>query len=227
MVEAFEASAKEAKAAGKIADYVVLNGDGSVAQQNSQIAELILKGVDAIAVDAASETAVNGIIEKACAAGIKVVTLRFRRLCALQLPAQFRLQGLQAGRSRMGLQEARRQGQRAAGARRQRLGAGQRHVQRAGSGVEEISRHQGRRDRLRTGDGLGGAIGDRQRSAEPAARRCGARPGRQRRFRHRAGVRPVRRRLQGQAADHRGRRQHRFHQVVGGQERAAATRRSR
>jgi ribose transport system substrate-binding protein len=74
MVEAFEASAKEAKAAGKIADYFVLNGDGSVAQQNSQIAELILKGVDAIAVDAASETAVNGVIEKACAAGIKVVT---------------------------------------------------------------------------------------------------------------------------------------------------------
>jgi ribose transport system substrate-binding protein len=74
MVEAFEASAKEAKAAGKIADYVVLNGDGSVAQQNSQIAELILKGVDAIAVDAASETAVNGVIEKACAAGIKVVS---------------------------------------------------------------------------------------------------------------------------------------------------------
>ena len=74
MVEAFEASAKQAKAAGKIADYVILNGDGSVAQQNSQIAELILKGVDAIAVDAASETADNGIIEKACAAGIKIVS---------------------------------------------------------------------------------------------------------------------------------------------------------
>ena len=77
MVEAFEASAKEAKAAGKIADYVVLNGDGTVAQQNSQIAELILKGVDAIAVDAASETAVNGVIEKACKAGIKVVSFDF------------------------------------------------------------------------------------------------------------------------------------------------------
>jgi len=74
MVDAFEASAKEAKAAGKIADYVVLNGDGSVAQQNSQIAELILKGVDAIAVDATSETAVNGVIEKACKAGIKIVS---------------------------------------------------------------------------------------------------------------------------------------------------------
>lgn len=74
MVEAFEASAKEAKAAGKIADYIALNGDGMVAQQNSQIAELILKGVDAIAVDAASETAVNGVIEKACKAGIKIVS---------------------------------------------------------------------------------------------------------------------------------------------------------
>ena len=74
MVEAFEASAKDAKASGKIADFIVLNGDGSVAQQNSQIAELILKGVDAIAVDAASETAVNGVIAKACAAGIKIVS---------------------------------------------------------------------------------------------------------------------------------------------------------
>ncbi|MCW6508845.1 ABC transporter substrate-binding protein [Lichenifustis flavocetrariae] len=74
MVEAFEAAAKQAKADGKIADYVVLNGDGSVNQQNSQMAELILKKVDAIAIDAASETAENGIIEKACKAGIKVIS---------------------------------------------------------------------------------------------------------------------------------------------------------
>ena len=74
MVESFEAAAKQAKADGDIADYIILNGDGTVAQQNSQIAELILKHVDAIAIDAASETAVNGIIEKACQAGIKVVT---------------------------------------------------------------------------------------------------------------------------------------------------------
>jgi ribose transport system substrate-binding protein len=74
MVDAFEAVAKQAKADGTIADYIILNGDGSVAQQNSQIAELILKKVDAIAVDAASETAVNGIIEKACKAGILVVS---------------------------------------------------------------------------------------------------------------------------------------------------------
>lgn len=74
MVEAFQEAAEKAKAEGKIADFIVLNGDGSVAQQNSQIAELILKKVDAIAVDAASETAVNGVIEKACKAGIKIVS---------------------------------------------------------------------------------------------------------------------------------------------------------
>ena len=74
MVEAFEVAAKQAKADGKIADYIIFNGDGSVSQQNSQLAELILKGVDAIVIDAASETAENGIIQKACHAGIKVIS---------------------------------------------------------------------------------------------------------------------------------------------------------
>lgn len=74
MVEAFEAAAKQAKSQGLIGGYVILNGDGSVSQQNSQLAELILKGVDAIAVDAASETAENGIIQKACRAGIRVIS---------------------------------------------------------------------------------------------------------------------------------------------------------
>lgn len=74
MVESFEAAAKQAKSAGQIADYIIANGDGSVAQQNSQIAELILKGVDVLLVDAASETAVNGVIEKACKAGIIVIS---------------------------------------------------------------------------------------------------------------------------------------------------------
>jgi len=69
MVDAFEAAAKQAKADGKIADYIILNG--SVAQQNSKLTELILKKIDAIAVDAASETALNDMIEKVCKAGIK------------------------------------------------------------------------------------------------------------------------------------------------------------
>jgi ribose transport system substrate-binding protein len=73
MVEAFQAAADEAKKEGLISDYVILNGDGSVNQQMSQMSDLILKHVDAIVIDAASETALNGIIAKACAAGIKVL----------------------------------------------------------------------------------------------------------------------------------------------------------
>jgi ribose transport system substrate-binding protein len=74
MVGSFEAAASEAKKEGKIADFITMNGDGTVAQQNSQIAELILKKVDVLLVDAASETAVNGVIEKACRAGIIVIS---------------------------------------------------------------------------------------------------------------------------------------------------------
>lgn len=74
MVEAFEEAATEAKDGGMISDYIIMNGDGSVAAQNSAMAELILRGVDMIAVNAASETAVNGVIEQACEAGIIVVS---------------------------------------------------------------------------------------------------------------------------------------------------------
>lgn len=73
MVDAFTEQAEAAKAEGLISDYVVLNGDGSVAQQNSQLAELILRGVDAIVINAASETALNDIVTRACDAGITVV----------------------------------------------------------------------------------------------------------------------------------------------------------
>lgn len=73
MVDAFTAAAEKAKADGKIADFIVLNGDGSVNQQNSQLADLVLRGVDAIAINAASETALNSLAEKACKAGIKIV----------------------------------------------------------------------------------------------------------------------------------------------------------
>jgi ribose transport system substrate-binding protein len=74
MVESFEAAAEQAKAEGRLADYIVMNGDGSVAQQNSQLAELILRGVDVLLINAASETALNSTIERACQAGIIVVS---------------------------------------------------------------------------------------------------------------------------------------------------------
>ncbi|HTT96951.1 MAG TPA: substrate-binding domain-containing protein, partial [Rhizomicrobium sp.] len=73
MVESVQAVAEEAKKQGLISDYIILNGDGSVNQQMSQMSDLILKHVDGIIIDAASNTALNGIIAKACSAGIKVL----------------------------------------------------------------------------------------------------------------------------------------------------------
>jgi ribose transport system substrate-binding protein len=73
MVEAFSAAAEEAKAAGLISDFEVQNGDGTVNSQIAQINSFILKGVDAIAICAASPTALNSTIQKALDAGIQVI----------------------------------------------------------------------------------------------------------------------------------------------------------
>lgn len=73
MVEVFEAAAEEAKARGYIKDYIVLNGDGSINTQVAHMNSLILRNVDAIAINAASPTALNGVIEEAHRAGIKVL----------------------------------------------------------------------------------------------------------------------------------------------------------
>ena len=54
MVQTFNAAAEEAKAKGYIKDYVVVNGDGTQNQQIAQMNSLILKGVDAICMNAAS-----------------------------------------------------------------------------------------------------------------------------------------------------------------------------
>ncbi|HYE83768.1 MAG TPA: ABC transporter substrate-binding protein [Clostridia bacterium] len=74
MVDTFETAAKEAKDQGLIKDYMVLNGDGTQQQQMTQLNDLILKGVDVIAIDSASPTALNGTIAKAQEAGIKVLS---------------------------------------------------------------------------------------------------------------------------------------------------------
>ncbi len=73
MVEAFTAAAEEAKAAGYIKDFEIQNGDGTVNSQIAQINSFILSGVDAIAICAASETALNNAIQEALDAGITVV----------------------------------------------------------------------------------------------------------------------------------------------------------
>ena len=74
MVTAFEDAAEDAKKQGLISNYIVMNGDGTVVQQQSHMSELILRGVKAIAINSASETALNGVIQEACAAGIIVIS---------------------------------------------------------------------------------------------------------------------------------------------------------
>lgn len=106
MVQSFEAAARQARAQGLISDYVIENGDGTQNQQLSQLNDLILKHVDAIAIDAASPTALNGVLEKAAANGIKVIAfdsiataahaykLDFNFMTMGQLPVQYVAQRL-------------------------------------------------------------------------------------------------------------------------------------
>jgi ribose transport system substrate-binding protein len=74
MVDSFRKTADQAKKDGLISDYIVLNGDNSVSAQISQMIDLILRKPDVILLDAASLTALNGVVQKACAVGIIVVT---------------------------------------------------------------------------------------------------------------------------------------------------------
>jgi ribose transport system substrate-binding protein len=73
MVDAFRKTADQAKKDGLISGYIVLNGDNSVSGQTSQMIDLILRKPDVILLDAASLTALNGVVQKACAVGIIVV----------------------------------------------------------------------------------------------------------------------------------------------------------
>lgn len=73
MVANFTTAANTAKSGGQISKYEVVNSDNSSSQQISQLQSMILQGYKAIVIDAASPTALNGVIAKACSAGIKVV----------------------------------------------------------------------------------------------------------------------------------------------------------
>lgn len=73
MVDAFVEAAEDAKARGLIKDYIVVNGDGTQNQQIAQLNSLILSDIDAICINAASPTALNGVIDKAHQQGIKIL----------------------------------------------------------------------------------------------------------------------------------------------------------
>jgi ribose transport system substrate-binding protein len=74
MVDLFTEAAEKAKADGKIDGFYVANGDGSPTQQVAQISDFILKGVNVLVVNPASESALNGILQKACQAHVTVVS---------------------------------------------------------------------------------------------------------------------------------------------------------
>jgi ribose transport system substrate-binding protein len=73
MVDVMQKAANEAKAQGLISDFIIDNGDGTVNTQLSQLSSLILSHPDAILINAASPTALNGAIAQAVQQGIKVV----------------------------------------------------------------------------------------------------------------------------------------------------------
>lgn len=74
MVDAWNAVAEQAQKDGLISKTKVLNANASTPQQASQIENLVVEGWSAIAMNSPSPTALNGVIEEACANDIIIVT---------------------------------------------------------------------------------------------------------------------------------------------------------
>ena len=73
MVAELTAAADKLKASGTLKDYIVSDATGNTTSQIQQVQNMIASGVDAIVIDANSETALNPAIEAAHKAGIVVV----------------------------------------------------------------------------------------------------------------------------------------------------------
>lgn len=73
MVKTYSTAAAEAQKQKLIAKSAVVNADNTASEQISQLQSMIIQGWKGIVIDAASTTALNGVIAKACARGIKVV----------------------------------------------------------------------------------------------------------------------------------------------------------
>ncbi|MDR1535261.1 MAG: substrate-binding domain-containing protein [Planctomycetota bacterium] len=75
MIAIWKQAAAEAAAKGWIAEAPVFNtSESSAAEQSAQIQSLILEGYDAIALNAASPTALNAVVKEAIDAGVVVVS---------------------------------------------------------------------------------------------------------------------------------------------------------
>lgn len=73
MLKMWDLAGQHAISIGAIAKTKVVNSNNSAPQQASQISDLTLQGWKAIVIDAASPTALNGVIQQACSAHIVVV----------------------------------------------------------------------------------------------------------------------------------------------------------
>jgi len=75
MLQSWDRVAKEAVAAGIVAQVdAFTTAESQITEQAAQIQNLILEGYDAIVLNAASTTALNGVVKEACDAGIVVVS---------------------------------------------------------------------------------------------------------------------------------------------------------
>lgn len=95
MVSDFTAAAGAAKAKGEIQDFSIVNSNNDATQQISQLKTMILQGYKAIVIDAASPTALNGVIAQACAAHITVVVFDSLATapCAYKLESNYKAYG--------------------------------------------------------------------------------------------------------------------------------------
>ncbi len=73
MVKSWETGTEAAKKDGVIGGAAVISANNNATEQAAQVQNLILEGYDAIVINAASPTALNGVVKEACDAGIIVV----------------------------------------------------------------------------------------------------------------------------------------------------------
>jgi ribose transport system substrate-binding protein len=93
----WKAVAEKAVKDGVIKEQKIITGNDDPAQQITQLQNLVLEGYDAIVIDAASPTALNGGIKDACDAGIVVVVYDSLATepCAIKLNVDYRDYGVQ------------------------------------------------------------------------------------------------------------------------------------
>lgn len=96
MLDGWESNAEQAVTAGiiKAAD-AFTTSENQATEQAAQIQNLILQGYDAIVVNAASPTAINGAVKTACDAGIKVISFDgiVTEPCAWRIAVDFKQMG--------------------------------------------------------------------------------------------------------------------------------------